>query len=46
MITINIIIIKGRVESWVDFEVGDMIQVKIDGATYLTHPANVVLIAE
>lgn len=39
-------IVEGRVESWVDFEDGDMIQVKIDGATYLTHSANVVLIAE
>lgn len=39
-------IVEGRVESWVDFEDGDMIQVKIDGATYLTHSSNVVLIAE
>lgn len=39
-------IVEGRVESGVDFEVGDIIQVKIDGATYLTHSANVVLIAE
>ncbi len=39
-------IVEGRVESWVDFEDGDMMQVKVDGVTYLTHSANVVLIAE
>jgi len=37
-------VIEGKVESWKDFEDGDQIQVKIDGVTYLTHSANVVLI--
>lgn len=37
-------IVEGKVESWADFDDGDMIQVKIDGVTYLTHSANVVLI--
>ena len=36
--------IEGKVESWRDFEDGDMIQVTIDGKTYLTHSSNVLLI--
>lgn len=36
--------IKGKVENWTDFEDGDMIQLKIEGKTYLTHSANVVLV--
>lgn len=39
-------IVEGKVESWGDYENSDMIQVKIDGKTYLTHSANVVLISE
>ena len=39
-------VIKGNIQSWRDFEDGDMIQVKIDGRTYLTHSSNVVLIAD
>jgi hypothetical protein len=39
-------IVKGKVESWLDFENSDMIQVKINGKTYLTHSTNVVLISE
>lgn len=39
-------IVEGRVESWRDFDDGDQIQVRIDGKTYLTHMANVVLISE
>lgn len=35
-------IIEGKVESWRDYD-GDQLQVKIDGATYLVHSANVVL---
>ena len=35
--------IEGEVQSWLDFEDGDQIQVKIDGVTYLTHITNVVL---
>ena len=36
--------VSGEVESWLDFDDGDQIQVKIDGRTYLTHATNVVLI--
>lgn len=39
-------VVKGRVDSWKDYENSDMMQVKIDGKTYLTHSANVVLISE
>mgnify|MGYP003306041939 CR=1 FL=1 len=39
-------LIEGKVESWRDFDDGDQIQVKINGKTYLTHFANVVLISE
>lgn len=39
-------IVAGKVESWLDFEYGDQIQVKIDGVTYLVHSSNVALIAE
>lgn len=39
-------VIQGRLNSWLDFDDGDQIQVKIDGRTYLTHIANVVLISE
>lgn len=38
--------IEGVVESWKDFENSDMVQVKIDNVTYLTHSSNVVLIHE
>lgn len=36
--------VKGKVETWTDFEDGDMLQVKIEGKTYLTHSSNVVLV--
>lgn len=39
-------LVEGKVDSWRDFDDGDQIQVKIDGVTYLTHIANVVLISE
>lgn len=39
-------IIKGRVQSWMDYEDGDQIQVRISDTTYLTHISNVVLISE
>ncbi len=35
--------IEGKVSSWNDYEQSDMIQVKIDGVTYLTHSSNVIL---
>ena len=37
-------IVEGKVDSWLDFEDGDQIQVKVNGVTYLTHMSNVVLI--
>lgn len=36
--------ICGNVESWQDYENGDVVQVKVDGKVYLTHYSNVVLI--
>lgn len=39
-------IVSGKVDTWRDFEDGDMLQVKIDGVTYLTHSTNVVLWCE
>lgn len=39
-------IVDGKLESWLDFENSDQIQVKIDGAVYLTHISNVCLISE
>lgn len=38
--------VEGNVDSWKDFENSDMIQVRIDGVTYLTHSSNVILISE
>lgn len=32
--------VEGAVESWKDFEDSDMVQVRIDGVTYLTHSSN------
>lgn len=39
-------IVEGAVESWMDYEDGDQIQVKIDGITYLVHSSDVALMAE
>ena len=39
-------VVEGRVSSWVDYEDGDVVQVVIDGKTYLTHYENVVLISD
>lgn len=39
-------VVEGKVQSWLDFEDGDMIQVRINDDTYLTHISNVVLISE
>ncbi len=33
----------GKLDSWLDFDDSDMIQVKIEGTTYYTHSSNVVL---
>lgn len=38
--------IEGWVDSWLDFENSDQIQVTIEGTTYLVHSSNVVLIDE
>lgn len=38
--------IEGAVTTWDDYEGSDMIQVTIDGETYLTHSSNVILISE
>lgn len=35
--------IEGKVSSWNDYEQSDMVQVKINGVTYLTHSSNVIL---
>ncbi len=39
-------VVKGRVESWKDYEDSDAIQVEIDGKIYYTFLNNVVLIKE
>jgi hypothetical protein len=39
-------VVDGDVTSWLDFEDGDQIQVKIDGKTYLVHSEDIVLISE
>jgi len=37
-------IVEGKLNSWLDFDNSDVIQVKIDGKTYLTSYVNVCLI--
>ena len=39
-------VVDGELDSWLDFENSDQIQVKINGVTYLTHISNVCLISE
>lgn len=39
-------VIEGKVDSWLDFDSSDTIQVKIDGVSYYTHSSNVVLISD
>lgn len=39
-------VVEGKVESWMDYEDGDQIQVKIDGKTYLVHSEDIVLIKD
>lgn len=36
--------IEGKVDSWRDFDESDVVQVTIEGVTYLTHYSNVILI--
>lgn len=38
--------IEGAVTSWTDYDGSDMLQVTIEGKTYLTHSSNVVLVSE
>jgi hypothetical protein len=37
-------VVSGKVDSWLDFENSDAVQIKIDGVTYYTHLSNVILI--
>lgn len=37
-------VVEGKVQSWLDFESSDMIQVKIDGKSYLVRSVNCDLI--
>ena len=39
-------VIDDKVDSWLDFEDGDQLQITVDGDTYLLHSTNVVLIKE
>ena len=38
--------IEGKIKAWNDFDGSDMIQVIIDGKTYLTHSSNIIMISE
>lgn len=35
--------IEGKIDSWRDFDESDVVQVTIEGVTYLTHYSNVIL---
>ena len=37
-------IIRGNLDSWRDFSESDVVQVTINGVTYLTHYSNVIII--
>lgn len=37
-------VVSGDIEAWRDFSESDVVQVTIDGITYLTHYSNVILI--
>lgn len=39
-------VIEGKVTSWMDYSESDMVQVVINGKTYLTFSSNVVLVSE
>ena len=39
-------VVDGRVSSWMDYENSDVVQITVEGKTYLTHYANVCLIEE
>lgn len=38
--------VEGKVTSWRDYEDSDVVQVTVNGKTYLTHYTNVVLVSE
>lgn len=37
-------VVEGKVDSWMDYDDGDQLQVTIDGKTYLAHATNVILV--
>lgn len=39
-------IVRGKVQSWTDYEDGDQIQIKIDGVIYLVHSTDCTLMAK
>ena len=39
-------LIEGPVDTWRDFNESDVVQVTVDGITYLTHYSNVILTTE
>ena len=39
-------VVEGKPSSWKDYEDSDVIQVVINGKTYLTHYENVVMVSE
>lgn len=39
-------VIEGKCQNWRDYENSDMMQVKVDGKTYLIHSVNCTLITE
>lgn len=36
--------VEGKISSWLDYSDSDVVQITLDGKTYLTHYTNVVLI--
>ena len=39
-------VVDGKLTSWLDYADSDVVQITVDGKTYLTHYANVCLINE
>lgn len=39
-------VVSGEVENWLDYSTNDLIQIKMNGATYLAHASNVVLVSK
>ncbi|MBQ3424326.1 MAG: hypothetical protein IJH38_03915 [Clostridia bacterium] len=39
-------VVSGKISSWLDFSDSDVVQITMDGKTYLTHYANVVMIQD